>query len=108
MQSTGHTSTHAVSFVPMHGSAMMYIPIGLYPPTKARILTLIPRDADLVGEVLPVGKGRVADRDLGARGEGPVDLGVRGPHEAHVGAVGERDVDRPLGGVQPGHVSGRR
>src|SRR2546423_10717132 len=24
MQSTGHTSTHAVSFVPMHGSQMMY------------------------------------------------------------------------------------
>ena len=24
MQSTGHTSTHAVSFVPMHGSVMMY------------------------------------------------------------------------------------
>src|SRR5215831_13603070 len=28
MQSTGHTSTQAVSFVPMQGSAMMYIPIG--------------------------------------------------------------------------------
>jgi hypothetical protein len=24
MQSTGHTSTQAVSFVPMHGSQMMY------------------------------------------------------------------------------------
>src|SRR6516162_2402091 len=24
MQSTGHTSTHAVSFVPMHGSAITY------------------------------------------------------------------------------------
>src|SRR3979409_211153 len=24
MQSTGHTSTHAVSFVPIHGSQMMY------------------------------------------------------------------------------------
>src|SRR5438132_9644323 len=27
MQSTGQTSTHAVSLVPMHGSAMMYMPI---------------------------------------------------------------------------------
>jgi hypothetical protein len=27
MQSTGHTSTQAVSFVPMQGSAMMYMPI---------------------------------------------------------------------------------
>jgi len=25
MQSTGHASTHAVSFVPMHGSQMMYV-----------------------------------------------------------------------------------
>ena len=24
MQSTGHTSTHALSFVPMHGSQMIY------------------------------------------------------------------------------------
>src|ERR1700685_3915670 len=25
MQSTGHTSTHDLSFVPMHGSVMMYV-----------------------------------------------------------------------------------
>ena len=31
MQSTGHTSTHAVSFVPMQGSVMMYT-IGTMPP----------------------------------------------------------------------------
>ena len=43
MQSTGQTSTQAVSFVPMHGSVMMYATLMSSKPTKGDALDVQPR-----------------------------------------------------------------
>jgi hypothetical protein len=41
MQSTGHTSTHAVSFVPMHGSQMIYAIVFMISQTCDPVLTAL-------------------------------------------------------------------
>src|SRR4029453_18233020 len=125
MQSTGHTSTQALSFVPMQGSAMMYIPISRHPPLERGFYTSrsrrsgwpsryvrtreeesAPGDADLVSEILPVRKDRVAHGDLRPRRKRAVDLRVGRPGERRVGSVGDGDHDRALRGVELGDRPG--
>src|SRR5687767_6103031 len=64
MQSTGHTSTHAVSFVPMHGSQMMYATRGPPTPNRLSMNRLLYLHPAVKPFVVPV---EVADRRLRVR-----------------------------------------
>src|ERR1700693_4024543 len=98
MQSTGHTSTQAVSFVPMHGSAMMYIPMGSLPPQEHRILAGRRNNTEPRGRrasCLPR-----SQREESPRGEEPRAAGARARE-----GQGERSRPRPaepIAGAPPG------
>src|SRR3954451_13762916 len=89
MQSTGQTSTHELSLVPMHGSAMTYaicvrysLSVGSDPPVEGRNAAII----------------SVSDRLLGAARRQPLSC-AHGDHLAHAGparqATGREAGDRP-------------
>src|SRR5262249_16055413 len=112
MQSTGQTSTQAVSLVPMQGSAMMYMPIGqlllqkrggFYPSASARRLGtpgfLRFPDADLVSEVLAV-LLRVADRHFRSLRERSVESRFGSPDEPDLLAVARGHENRVIRGLE--------